>query len=317
VSDDLTFEPLFERDGARVSRSPWGPDDEIGRLNWMTPETQRAVVERMDATRLFDLAVEYFVGMPSWTAAGDPSYQLYMTHTPQGTVVDDATGMGRASNEKTSYCGDAVHLYTHTGTHLDTLNHFGYYGRFWNGWTADTHLGSRHWTVGGPEKYPPIVARAALLDIAGLHGVACLPDSYLVTADDLRAAAREQGTELRRGDVALLRLGRMRAWPDKEAYIGSTPGLALAGARYLLEETGAMMIGVDTVSIDAIPSEDPEAFVPVHCYMCATAGAQIMEVLRLDELAAEKVYEAAFLAFPIKLTGATGVPVRPVAVRLR
>ena len=46
-------------------------------------------------------------------------------------------------HEKYSYCGDSIHMYIHTGTHLDTLNHLGYFGMFWNGWTAEKDLGSR------------------------------------------------------------------------------------------------------------------------------------------------------------------------------
>jgi kynurenine formamidase len=51
--------------------------------------------------------------------------------------------------------------------------------------------------------------------------------------------------------------------------------------------------------------------------MFATAGAQIIEVLDLEEVAAEKVHEFAIMAFPLKLRGATGSPIRPVAVPLR
>ena len=80
-------------------------------------------------------------------------------------------------------------MYTHCGTHVDTLNHLGFYGTFWNGWTPDKDLGSRVWNKGGPEKYPPIIARGVLLDIAGLHGVDCLPTSYAITPDDLKKAA--------------------------------------------------------------------------------------------------------------------------------
>ena len=100
-------------------------------------------------------------------------------------------------HEKYSYCGDSIHMYTHCGTHIDTLNHLGFYGLFWNGWTADKDLGSRVWTKGGPDKYPPIIARGVLLDVAGLHGVDCLPDGYAITPEDLQKAAREQGVELR------------------------------------------------------------------------------------------------------------------------
>ena len=97
--------------------------------------------------------------MPSWVAAGDPPYGIWMTHTPQGSINDNLSGVGPTAHEQYSYCGDSIHLYTHCGTHVDTLNHLGHHGMFWNGWTADKDLGSRIWNKGGLDKYPPIIAR--------------------------------------------------------------------------------------------------------------------------------------------------------------
>ena len=84
MAESFVYEPLLERDGVTVSRSPWGADDEIGRLNWITPESRAAILARLDGRRVFDLSVDYFMGMPSWVAAGDPKYNIYMTHTPRG-----------------------------------------------------------------------------------------------------------------------------------------------------------------------------------------------------------------------------------------
>ena len=92
TEESLTFEPLLEREGVKVSKSPWGPDDEIGRLNWITPETNKAILEHLDGSHVFDLNVEYFMGMPSWLAAGDPKYEIWMTHTPQGSINDSLSG---------------------------------------------------------------------------------------------------------------------------------------------------------------------------------------------------------------------------------
>jgi hypothetical protein len=158
TEESLTYEAILEQDGVQVSKSPWGPDDEIGRLNWITPDTNRAILEHLDGSHVFDLNVEYFIGMPSWVAAGDPPYGIWMTHTPQGSVNDNLSGAGSEVHEKYSYCGDSIHMYTHCGTHVDTLNHLGFYGKFWNGWTADKDLGSRIWNKGGLEKYPPIIS---------------------------------------------------------------------------------------------------------------------------------------------------------------
>jgi len=317
TEESLSYEAILEQDGVKVSKSPWGPDDEIGRLNWITAETNRAILEHLDASHIFDLNVEYFVGMPSWVAAGDPPYGIWMTHTPQGSVNDNLSGVGSEVHEKYSYCGDSIHLYTHCGTHIDTLNHLGFYGRFWNGWTADNDLGSRIWNKGGLENYPPVIARGVLFDVAGAHGVDSLPDSYAVTPQDLQDAAKKEGVEFRRGDVALVRTGRMKAWPDFHGYLDRTPGISLDSAKWLCEEAGAMCIAGDTIGLEVLPSEEPNVFLPVHCYMFATAGAQIIEVVDMEEIAAEQQYEFAFLGFPMKLRGATGAPMPSYAVPLR
>jgi kynurenine formamidase len=313
TSDELTYEPLLERDGVRVSRSPWGPDDEIGRLNWITPETSLELLARTGGGRIFDLSVDYFMGMPSFQAFGDPPYQIWMTHTPHGTIADDASGMGPDVHRKYSYCGDAVSMYTHLGTHIDTLIHLGYYDHYWNGFNAEAHLGSRAWTVGGADKYPPLIARGVVLDVAALHGVDRVPDDLVIGPDDLRAAASRQGVELRRGDIVLIRTGKMQVWPAPAYLDMPMPGINLAAARYLCEEAGAMIIGADTAALEAFPGHE-EGYAPVHCYMFATTGTPIMEVVNLEELAGEGVDEFVFVGMPLPLRGATGSPLRPIAI---
>ena len=307
----------LERDGIRVSRSPWGATDEIGRLNWMTPELSAAVLAEVDGANVFDLSVSYFAGMPSWTAAGDPQYEAWLTHTPSGTRNERLNGLPDHVLEKFSYSGDAISMYTHCGTHIDTLSHRGYYGMCWNGWNERDHLGSRSWQRLGPEKYPPIIARGVLLDVAALHGVACLPDSYAISAADLRGAAERQGVRLAPKNVVLVRTGRMSRWPEPAAYIDASPGIALDAARYLCEEVGITATGTDTVAFEPLPASEPDEWMPVHSYMLATAGAPIMEVVDLERLAEEGVAEFAFIGLPLRLTGTTGAPLRAIAISFR
>jgi len=314
---ELVPEALQEIDGLKVSASPWGPEDEIGRLNWITPETNAAILDHLDGAHLFDLNVEYFIGMPSWVAAGDPPYGIWMTHTPQGSIHDNLSGVGAKTHERYSYCGDSIHLYTHCGTHVDTLNHLGHHGMFWNGWTADKDLGSRIWMKGGLDKYPPIIARGVLLDVAGMQGVDCLPEGYGITPKDLQDCVAKQGVELHKKDVVLVRTGRMTVWPDFDGYLLKPPGINLPAAKWLCEEAGAMCIAGDSIGLEVMPWDEPDAFLPVHAYMFATAGAQIIEVVDMEEIAAEKQYEFAFLGFPMKLRGATGAPMPSYAVPLR
>lgn len=309
--------PLASAEDARqAGTSPWGPDDEIGRLNLMTEASRSAVLSRIKGGRVYDLSVEYYIGMPSWQAAGDPHYRIWMTHTPHGTVVDDPLNTGVTMNEHVSYTGAAISMYTHMGTHIDGLAHFGLNGEIWNGFRAREHLGDRGWQVAGVETMPPLIARGVLIDVAASKGLHMLPDGYRISRADLLAALKRQNVDLRQGDVALIRTGRMRLYEDTAAYMANPPGLGLEAARFLIEERGAMIVGADNLSFEAFPSELESDYVPVHTYLLAQQGAPIIELAWLEELARDAVYEFAFIAGPLKLRGADAAPLRPMAMPL-
>ncbi len=297
-----------------VGESPWGREDEIGRLNLMTDESRAAILSRVAGGTSYDLSVEYFIGMPSWQAAGDPHYRIWMTHTPNGTVNDDPLSLGRAMNEHVSYTGAAVSMYTHMGTHIDSLSHFGLNGEIWNGFSADEHLGDRGWKVAGAENIPPIIARGVLIDVAAAKGVDMLADGYRVTRDDLVNAVDQQGVELRDGDVVLIRTGRMNLYENASAYMANPPGLGMAAARFLVEKSGAMIVGADNLSFEAFPSEVNDNYVPLHTYLLAQHGVPILELVNLEGLAEDRVYEFAFIGGSLKLRGADAAPIRPIAI---
>ena len=300
-----------------VGLSPWGPRDEIGRLNLMTTESRAAVLARVQGGAAYDLAVEYFVGMPSWQAAGDPHYQMWMTHTPHGTLIADPMNVGHEKNEHVSYSGSAISMYTHTGTHIDALNHFGLDGKIYNGFTEKDHLGDLGWKVTGAERLPPLVARGVLIDVAAAKGVEMLPDAYRVTRRDLVDALAGEGVALQKGDIALIRTGRMRVYQDAARYMQDPPGLGMEAAKFLVEEAGAMVVGADNLSFEAFPSEVDGNYVPLHTYLLAQHGVPIIELANLEELARDRVYEFAFIGASLKLRGADAAPLRPIALPLR
>lgn len=299
----------------KVTKSPYGSDDEIGMLNMIDGDSRSKIIGNTDASKVFDLSVDNFIGMPGWFGAGDQPYQIWMTHTPQGEIVANLMGVKKEQNELVAYSGDAISMYTHCGTHIDTFNHFGYNGEIFNGFTARDHLGSRAWDVCGPEKYPPIFARGILLDIAAMHGVDTLEPSHPIGKKDIEDCLKKQDLKIEPGDVVLLRTGQMLRWPDM-AFTQNTPGLNREGAEYIAKH-GAIMIGADNLTLEMTPSQHPENFFPVHTYLLAEAGVPILEMVWLEELAAEKVYEFAFFGACIKLRGATGTPMRPVAMPVR
>jgi len=300
-----------------VGTSPWGPNDEIGRLNLITPESQAAILSRVSGGKSYDLSVEYFIGMPSWQAAGDPHYRMWMTHTPHGTVIDDPLNLGKTMNEHVSYTGAAISMYTHMGTHIDALNHFGLDGKIWNGFSAAEHAGDRGWQVAGAENIPPIIARGVLIDVAAAKDVDMLPDGYRVTRKDLIEALDQQNVDLQEGDVVLVRTGRMQRYADADAYMANPPGVGLDAARFLVEEAGAIIVGADNLSFEAFPSELETDYVPVHTYLLAEQGTPIIELAYLEDLSRDQVFEFAFIGGSLKLRGADAAPIRPIAIPVR
>ena len=136
--DEATKNKIIARSAAlhRVSTSPFGKDDEVGMLNLVDAASRQAIMSRADPTKVFDLSVDHFVGMPGWTKAGDQTYQIWMTHTPEGELADNGMGRGTAQNTLIAYSGDSISMYTHCGTHIDTFNHFGYNGEIFNHFSA-------------------------------------------------------------------------------------------------------------------------------------------------------------------------------------
>ncbi len=208
-------------------------------------------------------------------------------------------------------------MYSHTGTHIDALNHFGLHGRIWNGFSADEHLGDGGWRKAGIEKFPNLIARGVLIDVAAAKGVEMLADQYRITRADLQAALAKQKVKLQRGDVVLIRTGRMRLFDQPDAYMANPPGMSLDAARYLVEDGGAMVVGADNLSFETFPSQEPDAYVPLHTYLLAEQGVPIIELIALDELSRDKVYEFAFIGGPLKIRGGDAAPLRPIALPLK
>jgi kynurenine formamidase len=202
------------------------------------------------------------------------------------------------------------------GTHIDALNHFGLHGKIWNGFDPDKELGDRGWKKTGAETIPPIVARGVLIDIAAAKGVAMLEPLHRVTAADLKAALAKQGTTIQRGDVVLVRTGRMTLFDNAKEFTKDPPGLSPDGAAFLAD-AGAMIVGADNLSLETFPSQVEGDWVPVHTYLLAHKGIPIIEMAVLDALAKDRVYAFAFVGGSLKLRGASAAPIRPVAIAFR
>jgi kynurenine formamidase len=211
-----------------------------------------------------------------------------------------------------SSASDAIALGSHVGTHIDALCHFSCGGKLYGG---DEAAGLQSYGGGlrrhSIDTVPPILRRGVLLDIATAAGLDPLPDDFEITAAQLDAAVSAAGVAIKPGDVVLLRTGWARYFRDPGKFISQVhgPGPGVAGARWL-SSRGIFAAGSDTVAFEKVP----DLAMPVHVHLLVEHGIHIVECLNLEELAKAGVSEFAFVALPLKLEGATGSPVRPIAL---
>jgi kynurenine formamidase len=246
----------------------------------------------------YDLGQPYFPGMPHFPSHPPFLYSLTKKH---GDIVYPGGSTSAA---------DAIALGTHVGTHIDALSHFSCNGVFYGGREVE-HTFEHGMTEFGVDTVAPIVRRGVLLDIAGLEGVDVLPEGFEVTPDHL---SRASNIEVSDGDIVLLRTGWAKFFSDARQYINNTvaTGPGIEGARWLSSRK-IFAAGSDTVAFEKIPSPA----MPVHVHLLVESGIHIIEVLNLEELARDRVYEFVFIAAPMNIRGATGAPVRPLAFPIR
>ena len=165
----------------------------------------------------------------------------------------------------------------------------------------DAHA-TTHITPDDAGAQPPIISRGILIDVAGTKRGGVLPASYQITPADLQLALSRQGTALHPGDAVFVRTAKMRQFGDAHAYLADSPGLSVASAKWLVEKHGAILVGGDNLE---------RAGLATHSFLRA-AGVPRLEVVNLEDLARDRVYELAFIG-----TGARGAPLRPLALPLR
>lgn len=234
------------------------------------------------------------------------SYLLHRHHEDEYRPEEAGPRAGAAG---VIICGE------HTGTHIDALCHQSDDLKLFGDVPVDGVVQtSSGFTRLAAEEIPPILAPGVLLDVAASKGVEALEPGYAVTDEDLEVCCEEQGITVQPDSVALVRTGNDRFWNEPERYLAG-PGMATS-ASYWLAEKGVLAVGTDNMAWDVPGMRDPElgCFLPGHLILLARRGIYIIENLRLDELAAAGVHSFTFICTPLKFVGATGSPVRPVAL---
>jgi kynurenine formamidase len=208
---------------------------------------------------------------------------------------------------------------THVGTHIDALAHVSHEGKMFGGVDADAAGRGGKYVELGVHTIEPMVQRGVLLDVPAHLGVSRCEDGYEITVDDLEGTLAAQGVEVRRGDVVLVRSGWGQLFSEGDAYVGRTsgvPGVSEAGARWLADR-GVHAVGADSIAFERLAPGSAHSQLPAHRVLLVESGVYIVEALDLEELAARGHHEFTFVLVPLNIYGATGSPVRPLAVLAR
>jgi kynurenine formamidase len=292
-------------------------DRQVGPIEDIPAQKIVEAAQSVKEGRWYSLATSRFPGMPLFP--GHPPFQVLNYRTPPGIRAEGAQPWGPPNDVGLGYMAEYVMATSHSGAHVDALGHMtvGEDNHWYGGGNTSEHLTDKGPSYGDAEKLPPFFTRGVLLDAAGYRGIEALPAGSPINAAELQAIAGWAGVEVRPWDVVLIRTGYLAYWPDGEKMAEhKTAGPDLSSAEWLLAR-GVVATGTDTETYEVQPAPDrgaPANPQPVHTKLLIENGIYLLESVYLEEIARECIYEFLFVALPVKIRGATGSMVDPLAI---
>lgn len=264
--------------------------------------------------KIFSLDAGRWNGMPLFS--GHPQFQIKTFRTPAGIRLAGDDEPYKPNDANQLWLSEVISGTAHTGTHIDALCHItrGPDDCFFGNKPYRDHVGDFGSNTADACAIPPIIARGVMVDIPRIKGVDALPGGYEISREDIECAVERQSIELREGDVVFARTGLMHFWPDEakmHPHLGAGLGLEAA---LMLAEAGAVAVGTDSETVECFPTQVPGCPSPVHCALLVDRGIYILEWVFLEELSNSKVYEFLLICAPLKVRGATGSMLRPLAI---
>lgn len=286
-------------------KSKYGPNDEIGAANLLTPEMALAAAKLVKTGKVYRLGVETNSKTPAF---GPRSWALAINQPGQVGGV----GLGHT---KTNYNDDIYMGYVGTGTQLDGMGHIGVDNVYYNCNKNSEFVQANGLTKLGIEKVPGIVTRGVVLDMAAYYGKNPVPEGTAFNRKEIDEQARRQGVEIRKGDVVLFYTGWLSlVGKDDKRFISGEPGVGKEGAEYLASKQ-VVAVGADTWGVEAIPFEPGVGVFEVHQILIPKNGIYIMENVDTAELVKDKAWEFMFTLGASRMTGGVQAIINPVAIR--
>jgi kynurenine formamidase len=282
--------------------SKWGAGDQRGAANHMKPETVLRAARLIRTGQVFELGRVLSESIP--LSAGR-----------RFELLTKRTVMSPESNKRGSNEEIVLAEIGQVGTQFDGFSHQTVGNSMYNCFKVEDIATRSGFSKLGIENVGAIMTRGVLIDVAALKGVAVLPDTYEITVADLQQALARQKLTLQPGDAAIVHTGWGTLWgKDNARYMKSNPGLGATAGEWLARQD-PILVGADNSGINVTPNPDKAVSNPIHQIMLVINGIHLLEHMKLDELAAARAYEFALVLEPLKLQGATGSTVAPIAVR--
>lgn len=286
--------------------SKFGPKDEIGNLNYVTPAKTLAASKLITKGKAYRLGIELNSKVPAY-----PPRTFSLTVLSPGQAANTTFGP-----TKTTYNDDILMAWVGIGSQIDGLGHVGIDNVYYNCNKAADFVQAAGLTKLGIQNVPAIATRAVLLDMAGYFGADPVKEGTAFNRAEIEGAMKRQGIKsIDKGDVVLFYTGWTKLiGKDDKRYGSVEPGLGVDGAKYLAS-LGVAMVGADTWGLDAIPFAKDAGVFEVHQILLAQNGIYILENMNTEEMVKDKAWESFFTLGPPRITGAVQSIINPIAVK--
>jgi kynurenine formamidase len=292
------------QDDKTVPESPWGPDDQIGAANHLSAKKVLEAAELIESGKAYSLGVELNRDFPAY---GSRFFDI--------TVVESIPAGNAVGPNKLTANDDVLHTWVGIGSQIDGFGHIGIDHVHYNNNNAGEIVDTAGLKRLGLENLPPIVTRGVLLDMTAHFEKDMLAEGTAFNSKEIRAAAKAQGVEIRKGDVVLFHTGWLNlVGEDNERFAQAEPGLGVDGAQYLAEQ-GVVAVGADTWGLEVIPFEENRGPYEVHQTLLTKHGVYILENMDTRELVGDGVSEFLFVLGQPKVKGSVQMIINPVAIR--
>ena len=297
----------------------WGPDDEVGSLNYLGPEQVIAAAKLVTSGKTFTL--QRLIGDPK----GDP---VWPGRTPaERTQILDESNWdgddGPAYPGGLHYADDKISAFLQGSTQYDGLGHVWFGGQIWNGYDARTTIGGLEKASVEPLAQRGIVGRAVLLDMARFRGKDNLDPAETFTHEDLLACAAAQGVTICKRDILIIRTNYIKLFFDlgEKFYEGfCEPGLVYSPELVQwFQDMEIPNLVTDTIANEVTFDPNNGVALVLHNALMRNLGVTLTEIADLELLAADCVedgkYEFLYVAAPLKVAKGSGSPVNPVVIK--